>query len=83
MSSHCSRLNIPNEKSVVRGLNGRFSKTATHPFDPMLSVDPSEVQRLVSKWSSRSARLLTDSRSAIAAGGADNSNGRCRADGCR
>jgi hypothetical protein len=33
-SSHCSRLNIPHEKSVVRGLNGRFSKTATHPIDP-------------------------------------------------
>jgi hypothetical protein len=28
----------------------------------MLPVDPSEVQRRVSKWSSRSARLLTDSR---------------------
>jgi hypothetical protein len=29
-------------------------------FDPMLPVDTSEVQRQVSKWSSRSARLLTD-----------------------
>jgi len=35
-------------------------------LDPMLSVDPSKVQRQVSKWSSRSARLLTDSRSAEA-----------------
>jgi len=30
----------------------------------MLPVDPSEVERQVSKWSSRSAHLLTDSRSA-------------------
>ncbi|MBU1264300.1 MAG: hypothetical protein KJ946_06740 [Gammaproteobacteria bacterium] len=39
--------------------------------DPLLPVDPSEVQRQVSKWSSRSTRPVTDSTSAIASYQAD------------
>ena len=45
-------------------LNGSFPRQRTHTPDPLLPVDSSEVQRQVSKWSSRSARLLTDSKSA-------------------
>ena len=50
-SSHCSRSNIPNEKSVVRGLSGCLSKIATHPIDPLPSVRLWESGRLTFRFS--------------------------------
>lgn len=47
-SSHCSRSNIPNEKSVVRGLSGCLSKIATHPVDSKLACEISRSGRSTS-----------------------------------
>jgi hypothetical protein len=41
--------------------NGRIPYCRTHLPDPLLPVEPLEIQRQVSEWSCRPVQLLTDS----------------------